>query len=142
MAGYLLRTTRSQYHDSCIPKNATQAVESADAGRSQKATDPAKQDVVVQDVVWRETLQAERRCLKDWEENWGYLTMYDSKGNVKEKEALPGRSNMFSDQVPNTDSGNYGNRLTTDLGRTMLSLEKQFFSQQRKRNLPSDMLCV
>ncbi|CAG5118176.1 unnamed protein product [Candidula unifasciata] len=133
---------RSQYHESCVPKNVTQTVEPADAGKAQKSLDRVNFDPVSQDVIWRQTLQAERRCLKDWEENWGFLTAYDAKGRVRERQPLPERSNMFSNDVPNTSSGNYGNRLTTDLGSTMSTLEKRFFSQHRKRHLPSEMLCL
>ncbi|CAL1538151.1 unnamed protein product [Lymnaea stagnalis] len=48
---------------------------------------------------------------------------------------------MFSTVVPNTNSGNYGNRLSTETGQTMQSLENKFFSESRRRKLPEEMIC-
>uniref|UniRef100_A0A0B6YWI9 Uncharacterized protein n=1 Tax=Arion vulgaris TaxID=1028688 RepID=A0A0B6YWI9_9EUPU len=133
--------SQSQYHESCIPKNVIQAHASSDHGKSQKINDNSKSDAVSQDAVWRQALQKERLCLKNWEDSWGFLTNYDAKGNIKEKTELPATSNMFSDSVPNTISGNYGYRQATETGRSMLSLEKKFFAENRRQKMSSDMIC-
>ena len=63
------------------------------------------------------------------------------QGQVKEKEELPEKSVMFSDHLPNTNSGNYGHRLNSDPGQTMQGLEHKFFSDGRRRKLPRDLIC-
>lgn len=63
------------------------------------------------------------------------------QGNQKEREALPEKSNVFSDSVPNTNSGNYGNRIDTPLGQTMAKMEYQFYSGGRRKKLGNDMIC-
>ena len=63
------------------------------------------------------------------------------QGNVKEPEPLPEKSTQFSDHVPNTNSGNYGNRVNTDIGTAMAKMEHQFYSDRRRKKLGSDMIC-
>ena len=63
------------------------------------------------------------------------------KGNQKPKEELPEGVNMYSNAVPNTNSGNYGNKVKSELGVKMQKLEHQFFGGQRKRKLGSEMVC-
>jgi len=63
------------------------------------------------------------------------------QGNQKEKEPLPEKSHVFSDNVPNTNSGNYGNRITTSLGQSMAQMEYQFYSGGRRKKLGNDMIC-
>ncbi|GFO40406.1 hypothetical protein PoB_006691100 [Plakobranchus ocellatus] len=134
-------TNKSAYHDSCVPKPTAPPPEPSAPGKLNKDGDYNNCNAVIQDVIWKQSVHAERRCLKNWEEDWGFLTDYDAKGNIKEKEELPEKSNMFSDSIPNTNSGNYGNRLVSDAGKTMQSLEFKFFSEGRRKKLPKEMIC-
>ncbi|XP_059176813.1 uncharacterized protein C2orf50-like isoform X2 [Physella acuta] len=135
-ASYMFSTKKSAYHDSCIPKPFVPPPEPA-----KNAKDAGKCDVITQSVIWKESVKAEQRCLKNWEANWGFLADYDTKGNAREKEELPEKSNMFSDVIPNTNSGNYGNRLGKESGQMVQALETRFFSDSRRRKLPEEMIC-
>ena len=64
-----------------------------------------------------------------------------AQGERIEKPELPEKVAVFSDNVPNTNSGNYGSRLNSEPGRTMQNLEFQFYSEQRRRKLDSEMVC-
>lgn len=141
IASYMLATRKSAYHDSCVPKGGAPAPEPAAQGKPAPSADYT--DHVTQDVIWKQSVHTEKRCLKNWEGNWGFITEYDAKGQVKEKEELPEKSVMFSDDpnIPNTNSGNYGSRLGTQPAKQMQSLEHKFFSEGRRRKLPSDMIC-
>ncbi|XP_005104074.1 uncharacterized protein C2orf50 [Aplysia californica] len=141
VASYMLATRKSQYHDSCVPKPVNPPPEPAAPGKPAKDGDYNKCDAVTQDVIWKQSVHTERRCLKNWGDSWGFITDYDAKGNIKEKEELPEKSVMFSDDIPNTNSGNYGHRLDTEPAKAMQSLEFKFFSEGRRRKLPSDMIC-
>ncbi|KAK0066360.1 hypothetical protein Bpfe_004481 [Biomphalaria pfeifferi] len=138
-ASYMFATKKSAYHDTCIPRPVVPPPEFTPGKTLGK--DFSKLDAITQSVIWKENVHAEQRCLKNWENNWGFLTEYDAKGNVKEKVELPEKSNMFSDNVPNTNSGNYGSRLDKDSGKAMQSLEFKFFSESRRKKLPEEMIC-
>ncbi|KAH9500394.1 hypothetical protein Btru_071724 [Bulinus truncatus] len=128
---------RRAYHESCIPKPFVPPPEPTKT----LTKEVGKSDAITQSVIWKENVHAEQRCLKNWETNWGFLTEFDSKGNTKEKVELPEKSNMFSDAIPNTNSANYGNRLGTETGKAMQSLEFKFFSESRRKKLPEEMIC-
>lgn len=134
-------TEKSAYHDSCVPKSTAPPPEPSAPGKAAKDGDYNSCNAVIQDVIWKQSVHSERRCLKNWEDDWGFLTDYDAKGNIKEKEELPEKSNMFSDNIPNTNSGNYGNRVNTETGKTMQSLEFKFFAEGRRKKLPKEMIC-
>ena len=70
-----------------------------------------------------------------------YISLLIFQGEPKEKEELPERVNMFSENVPNTNAGNYGNRTSTEIGQTMQQLEFKFHSANRKRKMGSEMIC-
>ncbi|XP_060586687.1 uncharacterized protein C2orf50-like isoform X2 [Ruditapes philippinarum] len=135
---------KSQYHDSCIPAEKRQLPPET---KSYREAEYSNCDQVSQDTIWKQAVGTERRCLKNWEESWGFLAEFDaqilagSKGNVKEPEPLPEKSTQFSDHVPNTNSGNYGNRVNTDIGTAMAKMEHQFYSDRRRRKLGGDMIC-
>jgi len=141
VASYMLATRKSAYHDSCVPKTNNAAPEPPAPGKPANNAEFSKCDAVTQDVIWKQSVHTERRCLKNWEDSWGFLTDYDAKGNVIEKEELPDKSVMFSDAIPNTNSGNYGSRLGTEPAKQMQGLEYKFFSEGRRRKLPDDMIC-
>ena len=63
------------------------------------------------------------------------------QGNQMEKEPLPEKASIFSSDMPNTNSGNYGNRVNTDLGRQMQNLEYKFYAEKRRRKLGNDLVC-
>ncbi|XP_011440378.1 uncharacterized protein C2orf50-like isoform X3 [Crassostrea angulata] len=148
VGSYMLATRKSQYHDNCIPperrQQTTQTTEKA-----HKEGDYSSCDAVTQDRIWKQSVGKEGMCLKNWEGNWGFLTEFDSKktnpgftmGNPKPREELPEDVNMYSNAVPNTNSGNYGNKVKSELGIKMQKLEHQFFGGQRKRKLGSEMVC-
>lgn len=48
---------------------------------------------------------------------------------------------MFSANVPNTNSGNYGSRLNTEMGKIMQNMEFNFNSERRKKKLGNDLIC-
>ncbi|XP_078333902.1 ciliary microtubule inner protein 5-like isoform X4 [Crassostrea virginica] len=130
----------SQYHDNCIPPERRQ-ITTQTTEKAHKEGDYSQCDAVTQDRIWKQSVGKEGMCLKNWEENWGFLTEFDSKGNQKPKEELPEGVNMYSNAVPNTNSGNYGNKVKSELGVKMQKLEHQFFGGQRKRKLGSEMVC-
>ncbi|XP_078333900.1 ciliary microtubule inner protein 5-like isoform X3 [Crassostrea virginica] len=139
---------KSQYHDNCIPPERRQ-ITTQTTEKAHKEGDYSQCDAVTQDRIWKQSVGKEGMCLKNWEENWGFLTEFDSKrnnagftmGNQKPKEELPEGVNMYSNAVPNTNSGNYGNKVKSELGVKMQKLEHQFFGGQRKRKLGSEMVC-
>lgn len=63
------------------------------------------------------------------------------QGEPKEVEELPDKVNMYSGAVPNTNSGNYGHRNTTETGQALQKLEFQFHSGNRKRKMGNDLIC-
>ncbi|KAK3759082.1 hypothetical protein RRG08_010696 [Elysia crispata] len=137
-ASYMLTSRKGGYRDSCAPKSTAPPPQ---PGRVANEGDYNSCNAVIQDVIWKQSVQSERRCLKNWQEDWGFLTDFDPKGNIKDKEELPEKSNMFSDNIPNTNSGNYGNRVSSEPGKTMQSLEFKFFSEGRRKKLPKEMIC-
>ncbi|XP_076456641.1 ciliary microtubule inner protein 5-like isoform X2 [Babylonia areolata] len=131
---------KSAYHDNCMPRQ-TVGTQASPGGPGPSEAQLKACDAVTQDKVWKQSVASERRCLQNWDENWGFLTEYDSKGQPIEKEELPEKMAVFSNDVPNTNAGNYGSRLSTDPGRTMQNLEFQFYSDRRRRKLDSEMVC-
>ncbi|XP_069105586.1 uncharacterized protein C2orf50-like isoform X2 [Argopecten irradians] len=101
----------------------------------------SKCDTVTQDRIWKQAVGKEEMCLKNWSENWGFLTEFDAKGNRKEPEPLPEKISIFSDDVPNTNSGNYGSKVNTEVGKTMQQLEFQFYSGKRRKKMGNDLVC-
>ncbi|KAM9315889.1 ciliary microtubule inner protein 5 [Gastrophryne carolinensis] len=97
-------------------------------------------DAVQKDHVWREFVEAERRGLKQWHENWSFLKEYDSLGNKKEVEELPEQLPMFSEDVPNTTNQNIGNRINTDLGKRLIRMDFSLTSGNQKKKLGADFL--
>ncbi|XP_052762825.1 uncharacterized protein C2orf50-like isoform X2 [Mya arenaria] len=146
-ASYMLQTRKSAYHDSCIPAERKAVAAAADTGKTYREAEYSNCDQVSQDTIWKQAVGAERRCLKNWDSSWGFLAEFDAqiksgkRGNPKEKEPLPEKSNQFSENVPNTNSGNYGNRVNTELGASMQQMEYQFYSGGRRRKLGADMIC-
>ena len=63
------------------------------------------------------------------------------QGEPKEKEEMPEKVNMFSEDVPNTNAGNYGNRTSTEIGQAMQQMEFKFHSANRKRKMGGDLIC-
>ncbi|XP_050407665.1 uncharacterized protein C2orf50 [Patella vulgata] len=132
---------KSANHDSCLPK--TKGGPSAAAGTNRKYTegDHRKCDAITQNKIWAENVESEKRCLKNWKSDWGFLTEYDPHGNLKPKEEMPDRVALYSENVPNTNSANYGNRLNTEVGQTMQAMEFKFYSERRRRKMGDDLIC-
>lgn len=145
-ASYMLATRKSQYHDSCVPAEKRQ-IATETAPKTQREGEISKTNLVAKDTIWKQSVDTERRCLKNWETNWGFLAEFDaqilrgSKGNPKEPQKIPEKASIFSDSVPNTNSGNYGNKVGTPLGQAMTKMEYKFYSERRRRKMGSDMVC-
>ena len=63
------------------------------------------------------------------------------QGEPKEQEELPEKVNMFSENVPNTNSGNYGRQNDSDVGILMQQLEFKMYSGNRRRKMGNDLIC-
>jgi len=70
-----------------------------------------------------------------------FYVLFCCQGNQKEEEELPEKMSIFSEGVPNTNSGNYGSRVNTELGATIGQLEKKFYSKQRRKKMGNDLVC-
>ena len=70
---------KSAYHTTCVPaeKKETHIPEPS---RNYSQQDYAKCDSVTQDKIWKQMVGNEKRCIKRWDENWGFLQDYDQKG--------------------------------------------------------------
>ena len=73
----------------------------------------AELNVVAQEQIWKERVQNEKLRTKQWSSDWGMLLDYDYKCRYnpkpkKDLETNPECSTIFSKNVPNTTSGNYG----------------------------------
>lgn len=130
----------SEFHQTCIPpeKRAAAAQTSSEGRRD---VDNVAGDVVAQDKMWRQSVDNEKQNAKKWEQNWGFLAEVDPKGRAKTPVQLPDKVNMFSDDLPNTNAGEYGARLSTDTGLTMQQLEFRFHSGNRKKKMENDLVC-
>ncbi|XP_021355915.1 uncharacterized protein C2orf50-like isoform X3 [Mizuhopecten yessoensis] len=132
------------------PKLAADAPGGGGGGAKGKRAEAesSKCDTVTQDRIWKQAVGKEEMCLKNWNDNWGFLTEFDAKGegitmagNHKEPEPLPEKMSIFSDEVPNTNSGNYGSRVNSDVGATMQQLEFKFYSGKRRKKMGNDLVC-
>ncbi|ESP03413.1 hypothetical protein LOTGIDRAFT_199259 [Lottia gigantea] len=127
---------KSAHHDSCIPK-----AKAAQPAKNHTEGDYRGCDGVTQNKIWTENVQSEKRCRKNWSHDWGYLTDYDARGNLKQKEEMPEKVALYSDNVPNTNSAMYGNRINTDLGQKMQAMEFKFYAEKRRRKMGKDLIC-
>lgn len=137
--------SKSHYHNSCVPspqpKAAATQIQATPSKLSQGAY--SKCDVVTQDEIWKQAVNIEKKGVKSWEQNWGFLTEFDSKGRPRSAKSIPEEVVMYSDSpnIPNTNSGNYGLRLNTTIGKVMQDLEFKFNSGTRKKKLGDDLVC-
>ncbi|XP_034530173.1 uncharacterized protein C2orf50 homolog isoform X2 [Notolabrus celidotus] len=101
-----------------------------------------KSDTVKQDQVWKEVVWGERRGVKEWEKNWGFLRNYDQMGQLKPEKTLPSYVPLFSDCVPNTTNQMCGSRLSTPLGSELVRLDRLLLwsAGKHKRKLDPEML--
>lgn len=140
------RPRSSDFHQNCIPKEVKAHAAAASVntqGQTSKHSEAAygKLDAVTQDKVWKQAVDNEKKGVKSWEENWGFMTEFDAMGRPKTPNEVPEHVTTYSDNVPNTNAGNYGGRLNTEVGQTMQSLEFKFNSQNRKKKLGNDLIC-
>jgi len=70
-----------------------------------------------------------------------YFVFCCCQGNQIDREPLPEKASIFSSDMPNTNSGNYGSRVTTNLGQQMQNLEFKFYAEKRRRKLGNDLVC-
>ncbi|XP_067941107.1 uncharacterized protein C2orf50-like [Watersipora subatra] len=130
---------KSHYHDSCQPKKG-HTLPSVRAPLTD--AELKKADVVSQDQIWKQAVENEQKGLQKWENAWGFLTEYDSRGNPVEKTAIPGKFEQHkTGPVPITNSRLYGSRIGTEHGQNMLNLEFQLSKNNKKRKLDSEMIC-
>lgn len=134
---YMRASQPSAYHETCIPKKPVVA----EPTQNYTQGDYVQCDQVSQDKIWKQAVEKEWSGKKEWEANWGFLTEFDAKGEAKEKEEKPDKISLFSDDVPNTNSGNYGSRNNTETGLTIQDLEHRFYAKQRRRRMDNDLLC-
>lgn len=131
---YMKPSEPSSYHEVCV-KNALPP------GAEAKPVESSKTDAVGQCEIWKQALNKEVWSVKEWEKNWGFMTQFDAKGNVKEAKELPANLTVFSETVPNTNAENYGSQLDTEIGQRLKDLEFRFYADQRRRKMGSDMVC-
>uniref|UniRef100_A0A1I8IMS4 Reverse transcriptase domain-containing protein n=1 Tax=Macrostomum lignano TaxID=282301 RepID=A0A1I8IMS4_9PLAT len=93
-------------------------------------------DAVNQDKIWRQFLENEQRLDKQWEQNWGFICEFDPKT----KKVLPEEASVYSEKVPNTDAGNYGNRLATEAGQRVAQMQAKFETQNRRSKPDKDII--
>lgn len=141
VGSYMLATRKSAYHDNCVPAERRNQATQVSTDKKRQEGDYVQCDAVKQDTIWKESVGGEKRCLKNWEHDWGFLTDFDSKGNQIDREPLPEKASIFSSDMPNTNSGNYGSRVTTNLGQQMQNLEFKFYAEKRRRKLGNDLVC-
>ncbi|XP_064652236.1 uncharacterized protein C2orf50-like isoform X2 [Lineus longissimus] len=134
---YMKSSQPSEYHDNCVPKKSI-----PEASRNYSQGDYAKCDQVGQDTIWKQAVEGEKRGLKNWEENWGFLTEFDDKGRPKEVKTVQEEEiSQFTDELPNTNAGNYGYRTKKDIGQRIQNLEYKFYSDKRRRKMGDDLIC-
>jgi abhydrolase domain-containing protein 1/3 len=76
------------------------------------------------------------------EENWGFLTEFDDKGREKEAKTVQEEEiSVFTDELPNTNAGNYGYRTKKNIGEQIQNLEFKFYSDKRRRKMGDDLIC-
>lgn len=64
------------------------------------------------------------------------------QGRPKTPQELPEKASVYSEgPVPNTNAGNYGGRLNTDVANQMQALEFRFYSDRRRRKMGDDLIC-
>ncbi|KAI0229185.1 hypothetical protein LSAT2_020382 [Lamellibrachia satsuma] len=117
------RCKPSEYHQGCIPAEVRK--------RAELTTMPSGPS---------ESFRRKQGA-QSWDENWGFMAEFDPKGQPKPDRDMPSRVNMYSEGVPNTNAGNYGARVQTELGKHIHDLEFKFFPGYRKTKLGSDMVC-
>ncbi|XP_063408135.1 uncharacterized protein C2orf50 homolog isoform X3 [Mytilus trossulus] len=140
--------SKTAYHENCVPSDRRDQATQVSADKKRQEGDYVQCDAVKQDTIWKESVTGEKRCLKNWSSDWGFLTDFDSKGdggitmgNQLEKDPLPEKASIFSSDMPNTNSGNYGSRVNTDVGRQMQNLEYKFYAEKRRRKLGKELVC-
>ena len=71
----------SQYHDTCIPAHQRQQAQPQLEPHTKPLTviDYTKCDEVQEDKMWKQSVHNEEKAVKQWQENWGFLTEYDDK---------------------------------------------------------------
>nr|XP_046269863.1 uncharacterized protein C2orf50 homolog [Scatophagus argus] len=99
-------------------------------------------DTVKQDQAWKELVWSEKRGLREWEKNWGFLRNYDQMGQLKPEEPLPSYTSLFSDRVPNTSNQMFGSRLSSPLGSELVRLDRLILwsGSHHKRKQDPEML--
>ncbi|KAM8737579.1 ciliary microtubule inner protein 5 [Acanthopagrus schlegelii] len=101
-----------------------------------------KIDPVKKDHLWKELVWTEKRGVREWEKNWGFLQHYDQMGQLKPQEPLPSYVTLFSDRTPNTTNQMLGSRLSTPLGSELVKLDRLglLSGSHHKRKLDPEML--
>lgn len=98
-------------------------------------------NAVKEDLTWREGLWRERRGVKEWERNWGFLRGYDQLGRPKFEKPPPTNTTPFSDRMPNTANRVYGSRLSTPLAVQIVLMDRLLVGRanHRRQKINFDM---
>lgn len=68
----------SQYHERCIPVEPGRPVAQPDQPPPTQG-EIRRMDVITQDKIWKESVANEEKGLKQWEDQWTFLTEFDPK---------------------------------------------------------------
>ncbi|XP_074548282.1 ciliary microtubule inner protein 5 isoform X2 [Halichoeres trimaculatus] len=140
-AGYRLpernKSTRPKSSQPTVDRSRHGKVETVSTGET-----PEKSDTVKQDRAWTELVRGERRGVREWEKNWGFLMNYDQLGQPKPEKPPPSYVPLFSGRVPNTTNQMFGSRLSTPLGSELVKLDRLLIWSVgiRKRKLDPQFL--
>lgn len=160
--GYRIKVPRptSSYHEKCIPAsqrasevnatlshpvrqdvaNGTSAVIST-TGRPFTRRDYDECHQVNVDKIWRESCSREQTAITKWEQTCGFMKTFDQKGNLKERSDTPSNLSVYSDDVPNTNSQQIGDRQTKSrISQSMVSLQHKL-SRTNRRKHHKELLC-
>lgn len=134
---------KSHYHEACVPTHQRRAVYAEPNTKPVAVLDYTNRtDAVKEDILWRQCVSKEEKAVSKWEDEWGFLVEYDSKGNAVTPEQLPEYQSRFaSGPVPKTVAGVYGSRTHSTNTQNMLSLERALAAPNRKKKLDREMVC-
>uniref|UniRef100_A0A3Q3WBI8 Uncharacterized protein n=1 Tax=Mola mola TaxID=94237 RepID=A0A3Q3WBI8_MOLML len=95
-------------------------------------------DTVKQDQVWKDVVWNERRGVREWEKNWGFLRNYDHM------EPSRSSTSLSSEHVSNTSNEMFGSRLSTPLGLEVVRLDRLLLwsgSHHKRKQDPELLPC-
>ncbi|XP_068195608.1 uncharacterized protein C2orf50 homolog [Antennarius striatus] len=103
-----------------------------------KELNPDVGDAVKRDQAWKDLVVSERRGVREWEKNWGFLRNYDHMGQLKQEEPQINHLSLCSDRIPKTSNQTFGRRLSTPLGSEVVRLDRLLLLSGHYQKLKSD----